>query len=68
MSWDGMFMYEAPRKVESPCRKVCEVEDGVCVGCGRTMAEIASWTRMTPEQRRAIMQRLENEGLSAGRE
>ncbi|MGZ9410804.1 MAG: DUF1289 domain-containing protein [Methylocystis sp.] len=30
--------------VDSPCIKICELNgDGVCVGCGRTRAEIAGW-------------------------
>ena len=33
----------------------CDDETGLCVGCGRTVAEIASWTSLSVEQRRAIM-------------
>jgi predicted Fe-S protein YdhL (DUF1289 family) len=28
---------------------------GFCLGCGRTLAEIAQWARFTPEAREAIM-------------
>ena len=30
-------------------------ETGLCVGCGHTIAEIAGWAAMSPEQRHAIM-------------
>lgn len=44
-------------EVESPCVKVCVVhpEARLCVGCLRTLDEIAGWARMTPEERRAVM-------------
>jgi predicted Fe-S protein YdhL (DUF1289 family) len=29
-----------------------------CLGCGRTLKEIASWTRYSAEERRAIMDQL----------
>jgi predicted Fe-S protein YdhL (DUF1289 family) len=43
--------------LETPCVNVCllDSETGLCVGCGRTMQEIASWAAMTPAERRAIM-------------
>jgi predicted Fe-S protein YdhL (DUF1289 family) len=28
---------------------------GICVGCGRSGHEIASWVNMSPAERRAIM-------------
>jgi predicted Fe-S protein YdhL (DUF1289 family) len=44
-------------EIESPCVKVCVVHPGagLCVGCFRTPDEIAAWSRMTPEARRAVM-------------
>ncbi|MBX0286816.1 DUF1289 domain-containing protein [Haloarcula salinisoli] len=46
--------------VESPCTNVCALEDGCCVGCGRTMAEIASWQSMSDEEREQIVQAIED--------
>ena len=48
-------------EVESPCRKVCVIheEAGICIGCHRSRAEIAGWSRMTPEARRAVMAELD---------
>jgi predicted Fe-S protein YdhL (DUF1289 family) len=43
--------------IESPCIQVCvvDVRSGLCSGCGRTLAEIASWGSLTPAERRKIM-------------
>lgn len=41
------------QRVESPCIKVCVLDaQSVCVGCGRTIDEIAQWSRMTPDEQR----------------
>ena len=44
----------------SPCIHVCAVSGatGLCIGCGRTLKEIASWGALSEEQRRAIMSEL----------
>lgn len=43
--------------IASPCVQLCSIDQttGLCVGCGRTLAEIAAWTRLSGEERRAIM-------------
>jgi uncharacterized protein len=53
-------MVMAGSQMESPCIQVCviDVRSGLCSGCGRTLAEIASWTSLTPAERRKIMDRL----------
>jgi predicted Fe-S protein YdhL (DUF1289 family) len=45
----------------SPCVKICVVDpaSGLCIGCGRTVAEIAVWSELADEERRAIMAGLE---------
>lgn len=47
-------------EVESPCVKVCVIhpEERLCVGCYRTIEEIATWSRLTPAERRAVMEDL----------
>lgn len=45
-------------EIESPCIGVCRVERGRCVGCGRSLTEIAQWTRYSEAERAAIMRRL----------
>tara|TARA_B100000989_G_C19526190_1_gene466972 strand:+ start:2195 stop:2362 length:168 start_codon:yes stop_codon:yes gene_type:complete len=45
----------------SPCISICKVKDGLCIGCGRTLKEIASWTAMTREQRQEILGRIKRD-------
>ncbi len=47
-------------EVQSPCVKLCVVhpEERICVGCLRSIDEIAGWSRMTPQERTAIMAEL----------
>ncbi|MEM9735462.1 MAG: DUF1289 domain-containing protein [Pseudomonadota bacterium] len=47
-------------EIESPCVKICVLhhEARICVGCYRTGEEIARWSRLTPEERRAVMAEL----------
>jgi predicted Fe-S protein YdhL (DUF1289 family) len=50
-----------PPPIESPCTKVCAVDgaSGLCVGCLRTLAEIAAWSGYAPAERARIMAELE---------
>jgi predicted Fe-S protein YdhL (DUF1289 family) len=56
-----------PRPISTPCIKVCAVsgQTGLCIGCGRTLAEIAGWAAMDEPKRREIMAELA--GRLAGR-
>ena len=44
-------------EIESPCVKICVIhpETRLCTGCYRSIDEIGSWSRMTPDARRAVM-------------
>lgn len=44
----------------TPCVGVCAVDgrSGLCVGCGRTLREIAAWSGLSEPERRAIMAEL----------
>ena len=51
----------------SPCVNVCRLDaDKICVGCRRTLAEIAGWRDMSAAQRRAVLARLRAHGGRAG--
>jgi hypothetical protein len=43
--------------IESPCVNICTLDarSGICLGCGRTIDEIAQWTAMTGAERARIM-------------
>ena len=45
-----------PRSIATPCVKVCIVDggSGMCLGCARTLPEIAGWARYTDAERAAI--------------
>jgi len=47
-------------EVESPCVRICVVhpEERICTGCLRTLEEIARWSQMPAEERRAVMDEL----------
>jgi predicted Fe-S protein YdhL (DUF1289 family) len=43
--------------VTSPCTSVCTIdqETGLCVGCYRTLDEIAGWIDLSTEQKRSLL-------------
>ncbi|HEY4367010.1 MAG TPA: DUF1289 domain-containing protein [Steroidobacteraceae bacterium] len=42
-------------QVASPCIKTCTLDERqICVGCGRSLDEIAAWSRMSADERRAV--------------
>lgn len=47
-------------EIASPCVKLCVVhpEERICVGCFRSIEEISGWSRMTQEERAAVMEEL----------
>lgn len=44
----------------TPCISLCTLDPNteLCEGCGRSLDEISQWSRMTDEQRRAVISRL----------
>jgi uncharacterized protein len=46
--------------LETPCVNICLLDDetGHCVGCGRSIGEIAGWGQMSDAERRAVMRAL----------
>lgn len=45
---------------KTPCIAICRIDmgSGCCVGCGRTLAEIAQWGAADEPWRDAVMQQL----------
>ncbi len=60
MPADDPFEMVAPVAIESPCVLVCAIDTatGWCLGCGRTRDEIAAWTAIDADARRAVMAQL----------
>jgi uncharacterized protein len=53
---------------ETPCIAVCIIDPrtSLCLGCGRTLREIARWHRIDSAERRAIMAQLPARMAEAG--
>ncbi|HUI95688.1 MAG TPA: DUF1289 domain-containing protein [Xanthobacteraceae bacterium] len=43
--------------IASPCTRVCTLDpvSGLCLGCGRSLAEIARWTQMSDAERERLL-------------
>ncbi len=62
--------------IASPCTRVCTMDpvSDLCIGCGRTLAEIARWGTMPDAERQRIMAALpgrlatRRQGVTAGEE
>lgn len=46
--------------VASPCNNVCRIDEasGWCLGCQRTLGEIAAWGASSDDERRAVLAEL----------
>jgi len=53
---------------ETPCIAVCMIDPrtSLCLGCGRTLPEIARWHRMESAERLALMAQLAARMADAG--
>jgi predicted Fe-S protein YdhL (DUF1289 family) len=49
-----------PAPIKTPCVRVCVVdgESGLCLGCYRTLQEVASWAAFSDAEREALMAEL----------
>ena len=47
--------------VSSPCQQICQMnpQTGYCIGCLRTIDEIANWLEMSTEEKRTVLQRID---------
>ena len=47
-------------EIDSPCVKVCVVHPkaSICIGCFRSLDEIAQWSQMTDEERARVKSEL----------
>lgn len=49
-----------PRASPSPCTQVCKMDPAtnLCIGCGRTLSEIAGWGSMSDAERAEVRAKL----------
>lgn len=59
---------ETTRKPDTPCIAVCFIDPKakLCLGCGRSLPEIARWHKMDNSERLAVMATLRQRMLDAG--
>jgi uncharacterized protein len=52
--------HQAMADIESPCTRICVVDPqaGLCIGCGRSLAEIGGWLTFSVGERARIMSEL----------
>ena len=54
-------------EIRSPCISVCVLdENDICMGCYRSAEEVTDWFMAGDEEKRAIMQRVEQRREAAG--
>lgn len=41
--------------MKDPCINVCEFDEGICRGCGRSRAEIRAWKKLDRPQRLVVL-------------
>lgn len=56
-----MDAMNSQQAVPSPCVSICRMNEqsGLCEGCWRTLDEIASWSTMGDDAKRAVWQLIE---------
>ncbi len=47
--------------IDSPCKHICVLEEGVCIGCYRTKEEISKWSKMNDEEKQKVLDRIKKE-------
>lgn len=50
-------MDDPPKSIATPCIQVCAIDgaSGLCLGCYRTLKEVATWARFSDAERSEIM-------------
>lgn len=47
-----------PSPIDSPCVQICELDaDDICLGCGRSLAEIGDWLTASDSEKLEIRAR-----------
>lgn len=56
-----MTRFVAENAVPSPCISICAIDQvtGLCAGCLRTLDEIADWSMLDEDEKRAVWAKLD---------
>ncbi len=46
------------KEIKSPCIDVCISRNGVCIGCYRTLEEMAGWKSYTEKQKAEVLEKI----------
>ncbi len=58
----------SPPTCPSPCVRLCTLnEQDICLGCGRTLADITGWSKMAEADKQACVARARETLLRLGR-
>ena len=61
-------MTNSDERLQSPCIRRCTLTDAdVCIGCGRSLDDIKSWTLVSPVEQQRILDRAQQWLLKARR-
>ncbi|CAH0140744.1 MULTISPECIES: DUF1289 domain-containing protein [unclassified Pseudomonas] len=41
--------------MKDPCISVCKFDEGICLGCGRSKAEIKAWKKLDNAEQRLVV-------------
>ncbi len=64
---DSGLKRQMSRHPPSPCNSVCRIDpaSGFCLGCKRTLEEIADWPMLTAGEKRVVLAALDRRGISS---
>jgi uncharacterized protein len=51
-------MLNKSNKIKSPCIDVCVSRDGYCIGCLRSIEEMAGWPNYTDQQKEEVLEKI----------
>jgi predicted Fe-S protein YdhL (DUF1289 family) len=47
--------------IKSPCNNICKLNnENICIGCKRSLDEIASWSKLTDVDKLKILEEIKN--------
>ena len=46
------------KNIKSPCVNICATENGKCLGCYRTVEEIARWTTYSDAEKKEVLRKI----------